>query len=420
MIGKLILYELKKSVGGKFFRISLVTLLLLNMLMLMGIHDYIEMQKWIEDGTFMEDSLAVEDRNFWGVRAGARSATRNMAEDYAVLAELTVEEREAFKNCMEEKYGEGILENTEFMPMDEMFVYPGYLGEGQCDYESISNYQLIEKYNLEYEKSRNRAVKAAEVFEEDALEEGDNYAVRRNSQIMHLYSVPRGKISGFDRGWTEMLFETHTILLAFLMILLSSTTNFTREQEGQTLMLLHTAKNGKGKTLAAKYLAGAIVAAVLPVLFGAVSFAAIYFKGGFCGMSQPIGVLEQMRMCPYPFTVWQFALVMLGGQIFAAVIFSVVLNTVSALSKSSIVSCAVGVLLFGGCTFLMYNPPKSEWLAGPLALAKSQRFFSSYYTANIFGYPILWIIVEAVLWIVLATGCIAVGHKYYHRKRRKL
>lgn len=53
-------------------------------------------------------------------------------------------------------------------------------------------------------------------------------------------------------------------------------------------------------------------------------------------------------------TVWQYALLALACQVFAAVVLSILLSTVSALSKSSVISYAVGALLLGG-TFLLFT-----------------------------------------------------------------
>ncbi len=54
----------------------------------------------------------------------------------------------------------------------------------------------------------------------------------------------------------------------------------------------------------------------------------------------------------------------------------------------------------------MYIPPKTEWLAGPLALSSPLKYFDSYDTANLFGFPVLWAVVQAVLWCALSGVCV--------------
>ena len=68
----------------------------------------------------------------------------------------------------------------------------------------------------------------------------------------------------------------------------------------------------------------------------------------------------------------------------------------------------------------MYIPPKTEWLAGPLALSSPLKYFDSYDTANLFGFPVLWAVVQAVLWCALSGVCVWLAQKVYHRKRRVL
>ncbi len=90
------------------------------------------------------------------------------------------------------------------------------------------------------------------------------------------------------------------MLLVFLMVLLTCAGNVSGERDRQTWLLLHTAKNGKGKTLTAKYLAGAASAAVLTILFQLTSLGAILFRGGLLGFNQPVAALEQLRLFPIP------------------------------------------------------------------------------------------------------------------------
>ena len=96
---------------------------------------------------------------------------------------------------------------------------------------------------------------------------------------------------------------------------------------------------------------------------------------------------------------------------------SVLLQTISALCRSSVISYGVGAVVLGGCALLAYFPPRAELLAGPLSLANPLKYFETYYTANLFGFPVLWAVVQAVLWSALCAISIFLAHKVYHRKR---
>ena len=113
-------------------------------------------------------------------------------------------------------------------------------------------------------------------------------------------------------------------------------------------------------------------------------------------------------------TVWQYALVHLGCQILAAVLLSVIINSISALSKTSILSYVVGVLSLA--LLLLMQSAKNEWIMGPLSLADPVRYFDTYCTANIFGFPVLWVIVQTLLWAVIGAACVYAAHRRFHRK----
>lgn len=87
------------------------------------------------------------------------------------------------------------------------------------------------------------------------------------------------------------------------------------------------------------------------------------------------------------------------------------------MSKNGIISYGVGAILLGGSLALSYFPPKLELLSGPLALLQPQRYFASYYTANLFGFPVPWILVQLVLWSLLALGGALLAWRLYGRKR---
>ncbi len=74
------------------------------------------------------------------------------------------------------------------------------------------------QWNEENRESYESVLRAAKAFGREALEEGDNYGIRRNLQIIRLYSQPRGEITGPVRGWSDFLFDNPAMLLVFLMV----------------------------------------------------------------------------------------------------------------------------------------------------------------------------------------------------------
>ena len=404
MLRKLVRYELKKQLSGSFFVILLVLLLAVNVLLNCGIREYRDNVKQYEIDVGQEYPYG-----FWEAKKNERIGFGYTQRNYDILNT----DIEGFAAAMIEKYGEGVFDPFG-MPPEEANQRPGYFGEEWSDDSLIWTYTSLMTENEDLTRSLNKAVEAAKAYGREALEEGDNYGIRRNIDIIELYTVPRGRITSPVRGWDDVLFGTYTMLFVFLMILLACGGSFCSEREKQTVLLLHTSKYGKGMTMVAKYLSGAIIAAGLTVIFQLSTIGAVWFKDGFMGLNQPAAAMEQTIMLSWPMTVWQYALAHLGCQILAAVMLSILINSISALSKTSILSYVVGMLALA--LLLIAQNAKHGWFMGPLSLADPVRYFDSYCTANIIGFPVLWVILQTLLWVAVSGGCVYAAHRRFHRK----
>ncbi len=416
MMGTLIRFELKKMLGGRFFPIALGLLLAVNILLNCGIPNYLLVREAVVSGTAL-GSETPETFTYWSYTAGNRQITAGKAERYGALSRLTAEEEAAFVAAMEEKYGEDAF--VPFRPdWPEEALQPSGYFEGLPDSVVITAYRDLLDMDQQIEEARADVIPAAQRFGREALEDGDNYGIRRNLDIIRLYSEPQARAAADVVGWNTFLLETpSTMLLVCLLLLLACAGSVSGENDRQTWLLLHTARYGKGRTLAAKYIAGAVTAVGLTVLFQLAALGAVWFYGGLLGAAGPVTAIVELRLFPYVMTVWQYALLALACQAFAAVALSVLLTTVSALSPTGVVSYAAGTVLLGGCLLLAYFPPRAELLSGPLALSVPLRYFDTYYTADLFGFPVLWALVQAALWCLLGVGCVVLAHRTYHRKR---
>lgn len=391
-VWKLTRFELKKAVGSRFFAAAFLVLFTVNCL-------------------------------FWCGNFGGFGVSRKIAEyeegAYAILDGMTPEEFADFQESMISKYGEDTFSPYLDAP-EEMMQRPGYFGDVCSDWDLVRLHVHMKMNTDNNEEAFARVLNAAKGFGREALLAGDDYEVRQNLNIIRLYSVPRAGLTRLVGGWNTFLFGNHTMLLVFLLILQCSAGSFTKEKEQQTFLLLHTAKNGKGKTLAAKFLASAVCAAGFTLLFQGGSLLTIYLNYGLVGVGQTVAGIQELRLCPFALTVGQYVLLALACQVFAAVVLSVLLTAVSALSRSSVLSYGACMVLTGACVWRLFDPPRSEWFAGPLALARPERYFASYYTADFFSYPLLWAAAQVILWCVLGAVLILLAGLVYHRKRRRL
>ncbi len=410
----LIRFELKKLAGNKFFFVALAVMIAACILLNCGYREY---------------TAEIEEVKSWGIEdytpapflESCEMTRKNVAmrrENYAPFLGRTDAELETFAADMMEKYNLNVLDMDALISLgDRAMEETGYWGTDDSDNALILAYSLLDGRDDVLAQNMDKVIRSAQAFGREALEDGDNYGIRRNQQIIRLYSVPRGDIRSDVRGWNSLALNNNTILFVGLMLLLTCAGSVSGEQDRQTWLLLHTAKNGKGKTLAAKYGAGILLAAGLTVLFHGVLAGCVWFHSGLMGITQPVAAVDELSLAPYPWTVWQYLLVCLGCNLFAAAALSVVLTTVSALAKNSILAYGAGALVLGGCLWLALQPPRNEWLSGPLAISQTTRFFDSYHTADLFGFPVLWVVVLAVLWTALGLLLAILAHKWSHRKR---
>ena len=416
MLWKLTRYELKKTVGNKFFFIALALLLILDILLSCGIRQFQGQLSDVNPDELNEEGRTkyaeIQQESYWDF---ARESREHDPGGYTQFVEMTGEERQDFEDAMKEKYGDEVFEFL-LMPTDEMMVVPGYF-EGKSDFTSISDYKSWLDRNQEIEDARQAVIRSAQTLGREAVIAGDDYGIRRNLRILDMYETPRKTVVYPISGWQNLLENIAPVILTCLMVFLACSGSFTTERENKTSLLLQTSRNGKGKVFLAKYLAGIITAVGLTLLFQMVAVGATLFYCSLYGGSTSVAALEDLRYCPYLWTVAQYAAVTLLCQLLGAVVLSILLNTVSAVSKNGIISYGAGALLLGGSLALSFFPPKVELLSGPLALIQPQRFFTSYYAANVFTFPVPWATVQAVLWSVLSLGGMFLAWKLYGRKR---
>ncbi len=419
MMGRLIGYELKKSVWTRFFLAVFCLALAANFLLQCGIESYVSYSRIWE-----QDDPAVQAENpkqsFWEFYRYDRTVTHDLRAQYSFVAGLSPEEEQAALAALEEKYGTGVIEDPNTgISAEGIFDEPGYFG-AYTDFTYLSARANLLGWNAEIDAARENVLRAAEALKKQAESDGDAYNIRRNDAVLQLYAAPRPKVTTFLRFAGKNFFGAPTMLFVFLLILVTATVSVAGEHDRQTWLLLHTARNGKGKTLLAKYISGWITAAALTAIFQLDALLALIFQGGGLYADQPAAALHELQLCPFPIKIWQYFLLSTAMQTFAAAVLSTILTTVSACSKTGVIAYMAGALILIGCLLLFYFPPRSEWLTGPLALAEPSRYLSGYYTCDFFGFPVLWAVIDAILWTLLSAGLMLFAQKWYHRERRAI
>jgi ABC-type transport system involved in multi-copper enzyme maturation permease subunit len=418
MLRTLIRYECKKSVGNRFFLIVFCLFLLVQMIWIGGLQEWLEYQDYLEQLS-LHGMEPAKKMTVVELLTESRKVTAQIRKEHGIIGQLSPEEQSMFVSAMEQKYGENVFDPMEMVTTEEMFAPSGYFS-GFQDYVMINTYNQLHGWNQAIDSVRQQVVDTASALAEQAAADGDNYALRRNQNIIRLYREPLSNITSGVYGWNTYLADNNISFLAAFLVLLACSGSVSAEHDHRTWMLLHTAKNGKRKTLAAKYLSGALIAIVIVLLLHLASLCAVLYRSGFLGAGQPVQALEQLSLCPYSLTVWQFALLRLMCQMAGAALLSLLLTTISAFSKSGILSYGAGTILLGGFLLLEFFLPHNGWLVSPMTLCYPHKYFDSYYTANLLEYPVPWVIVHTVLWISIAWVLSYLADLIYHRKRESL
>ena len=242
MVGRLTRYELKKSILNKFFLIIFCLFLVLNVVLTGGLLDYLDLLESIATGPMAEAAAEDGGPSIWDYLSDAQENGDYMRQTYGPLADMTPEERTEFETAMVEKYGSDVF-SPSFIPTAEMMTGPDYFGTDFGDFTYIGNYASLLQKNLDNQAAWDTAVNAAKAYGRDALAAGDNYGIRRNLQIIRLYSTPREEITSRTYNWEEYLFQSPTMLLVFLLVLLACAGSVT----GRRGCCCTRRKTGRGK-----------------------------------------------------------------------------------------------------------------------------------------------------------------------------
>lgn len=340
--------------------------------------------------------------------AQRRSTISYLKKDYSFWNSLSKQEQSDFRNAMISKYSHDVFSIGFFN--ESAYSLPGYFGDRISDVQIIYVVQTLDSSNHEIREVMDNVTEAAKFLGRQAVRSGDDYEIRRNLRIIPLYQE-RKELTREIRNWDRFLFKPYPMFIILLLVLFAVSGVFSGEKDRRMDILLLTSSEGRTKTAVSKYTAGMLSSAVIYILIRGVVLLSVHLNYGLMGSEQPVWGIQELINCPYGFTVWQYMLVSCGCELMTVLVMSVVFSGVSALSKNSIISYLVNVLLLGGCMSLFYVSLPSELQKGPLALMTPLRYFETYYTADILNHPIPWLIVHVFVWgsisviFAVLSGC---------------
>ena len=163
------------------------------------------------------------------------------------------------------------------------------------------------QYDYLYQNEAVRIVENARNLQELYSGVGNAYEVRKNAAVAEIFKGRTIRQFG-DTHWVEVwLNHDYSAMLVLLLCLFGLCTVFVTERETEMYMLLRTAKNGGGATVAAKLTASALFAVAVSVLFFAEDILVpLALSGRPEALSSPIYAIRYLETTPLNMTIGQF------------------------------------------------------------------------------------------------------------------
>ncbi|HOQ14528.1 MAG TPA: hypothetical protein PKZ58_05545, partial [Bacillota bacterium] len=354
MIFKLTLYEIKKLTGLKYLWILLAIMLLWCSLLFYNrfYTDDIEEYRAEQDvlARFFDDynknpqpyDAALEHYNAYNNYITALQMKKNGIE----VDESQLEYVPEYVDSLGYKYSNGkavpdslLLQHLSSIKYYNTIKYPEYL-----DYVLSRAENTMRLYEA-------RGAKEAPVYEYQQMLYKQYKKLADNISLPVKYTYGWGTFFTFDR----------ISIFIFAYIILSAGIVFINEKTCGFLPVLRASKHGVVITAVAKMISVLLLSIFVVIAFSAVTFLTCYFMFGF---SDPNDLVQQMYLywqCPYPLTMWQYALATLALRCVAAATLACALAAISALTYSHAITYITGVCVLGVSLISYYFLTSSGW-----------------------------------------------------------
>jgi hypothetical protein len=269
-------------------------------------------------------------------------------------------------------------------------------------------------------EARRNIVERARRFGSMALAEGDAYNVRRKLNIIEKYSQMPGLGFAQTQNWNNYYSNKVPEVLVMLLVILLTSTIFTKEHSFNTILL--TTKNGLRQTFLAKISAASLLSFLLSVLCSLFILSLYHLRYNLAGLSKPIISVDSMAISYLSLTIWQYTLLFIAVKAFGAALLALICCFISSLSHGNLFAYAY-CTIFLGFSYVYSNtfdrPQVREIFKMPdLTLwFKPERYFSGYFTANVLGYPVPWVWIRFICWLLLSALLVFIGCRFKVAKK---
>lgn len=413
---KLIIYELKKVLGKKVFFIILALCLGLNLGIFYFVQENSDYRQFIRS-----DYLLITDEYSSYSLDEAEEKLSNESKVYEILSVMDMasdvqsdEEMNDLLNTLDEyktnypaAYAEAeeMGKSSEYNENRETYIftllnqveyiksYPAFINQMYSRAEEQSSFSIFSDQN---EFSYKNLYKTA-----------DDYAHLSNVKLTIGNDLPVTSALKYN------ISDFFLIALVFLVCIYL----FNQERELGLYNLVRSSKNGRFKTICAKFCALFIIAVIITVVFVISNFVISSYLYGRFDLNRMVQSIPDFRNCIFKLTVGQFCMLNILGKSAVMIIASSVLALLFVCFSSSSIMYITGAVILAAEYMLNSFIPTSTVFSylkyiNLFYMLDSYNFWGNYLNLNILSDPvpayIINIIVFSVIFIVCITAAVTV------------
>ncbi|MGN1410597.1 MAG: hypothetical protein ACI4XJ_10555 [Eubacteriales bacterium] len=331
-------YEIKKLLGVRYLWVFLFVLLMLNSAV-----------AWYTAG---KTAAATEPTQMISeFFAEYFENPDELDAHYAEMQAFNEEQNELFRKAMREG-------NYDFEPetMPSLYSSDESYPDGALFAKLYGTIEAARGYPEVLEKVTERARANLDAFSDMGIGE-DSFTYRYQLRVIELYEQMRDSVEigvEYTRGWDEYFAYDTVNIFIFIMLVMLGSLVFAEEKQSGFLPIIRTAKNGRGKTAAAKIIAMLLLSCVFTLMFTLSSFAVYGLRIGYSSPDNVIQSLNTFTLSPYRLTIGQYFAVTVGVKLLTFTLFSMIILALSVIFYSYVFIYLAGLGVFG-LNFLLYT-----------------------------------------------------------------
>lgn len=292
-----------------------------------------------------------------------------------------------------------------------------------------SDRNLLDKYYVkpmnyfyDYQRSALEVAKRARENSTFYTALGNDYEVRKNAVIYHLFSNREIPTFEYTEMYNYYVNYDFSSVLVLLLCIYGIVTVFVNEKDTQMDQLLITNPNGGLKTCVAKVIAASAFIVGISLWFSMLDFIgfAIAFHT-FEGGNLPIYAISNFETASVNVSLFQYVLVSAAVRAMGFWTLGMVMLWAAMFWRTPLIpfvinfSVSLGLILLGASSAFYSTAWKKIW--NPYALLVNRMLFGKTEFINLFGYPILSYQVVICISVIIGISAVTMIFAMYSRNQ---